>query len=54
LKAIEWIRARVAGELKKRVDVVSFYEAGYDGFWLHRLLGVPVPLGGGPKFRGQI
>jgi hypothetical protein len=38
LKLIERIRTRVAGELKKRVDVVSCYEAGYDGFWLHRLL----------------
>ena len=22
----------------KRVEIVSCYEAGYDGFWLHRLL----------------
>jgi transposase len=28
LKLIERIRTRVAGELKKRVDVVSCYEAG--------------------------
>src|SRR6201996_3882151 len=32
------IRTRVAKETKKRVEVVSCYEAGYDGFWLHRLL----------------
>jgi len=38
LKLSERIRTRAAGELKKRVDVVSCYEAGYDGFWLHRLL----------------
>lgn len=38
LKLIGRIRTRVAGELKKRVDVISCYEAGYDGFWLHRLL----------------
>src|SRR5215470_3277659 len=38
LKLSERIRTRVAGELKKRVDVVSCYEAGYDGFWLRRLL----------------
>jgi len=38
LKLIERNRTRVARELKKRVDVVSCYEAGYDGFWLHRLL----------------
>jgi transposase len=38
LKLIGRIRTRIAGELKKRVDVVSCYEAGYDGFWLHRLL----------------
>jgi transposase len=38
LKLSERIRTRAARELKKRVDVVSCYEAGYDGFWLHRLL----------------
>ncbi len=32
------IRTRVARETKKHVEVVSCYEAGYDGFWLHRLL----------------
>jgi len=37
-KLSERVRTRVAGELKKRVDVVSCYEAGYDSFWLHRLL----------------
>jgi transposase len=38
LKLIERIQTQVARELKKRVEVVSCYEAGYDGFWLHRLL----------------
>jgi transposase len=38
LKLSERISTRVARELKKRVDAVSCYEAGYDGFWLHRLL----------------
>jgi len=38
LELIARIRARVARELKKRVEVISCYEAGYDGFWLHRLL----------------
>jgi transposase len=38
LKLSDRIRTRVAGELKKHVDLVSCYEAGYDGFWLHRLL----------------
>ena len=33
----ERIRAGVARELNKRVEVVCCYEAGYDGFWLHRL-----------------
>src|SRR5262249_7003049 len=37
LELIARIRARVARELKKRVEVISCYEAGYDGFWLHRL-----------------
>ena len=34
----ERIRTRVTRETKKRVEMVSCYEAGYDGFWLHRLL----------------
>jgi transposase len=38
LELIERIRKRVAQELKKPVEVISCYEAGYDGFWLHRLL----------------
>jgi transposase len=38
LELIARIRTRVARELKKRVEVVSCYEAGYDGFWLHRML----------------
>jgi transposase len=38
LKLIERIRTRVGQELKKPVEVISCYEAGYDGFWLHRLL----------------
>src|SRR6201988_3241942 len=37
-----WICAsgsgRVVKEMKKGVEMVSCYEAGYDGFWLHRLL----------------
>jgi len=38
LDLCERIRTRVAKETKKRVEIVSCYEAGYDGFWLHRLL----------------
>jgi transposase len=38
LKLIERIVTRVARELGRPVEVVSCYEAGYDGFWLHRLL----------------
>src|SRR5215472_13358971 len=38
LDLCERIRRRVARETKKRVEIVSCYEAGYDGFWLHRLL----------------
>jgi transposase len=38
LDLCERIRTRVAREAKKRVEVVCCYEAGYDGFWLHRLL----------------
>jgi transposase len=38
LDLCERIRTRVARETGKRVEIVSCYEAGYDGFWLHRLL----------------
>jgi transposase len=38
LELIERIRKRVAQELAPSVEMISCYEAGYDGFWLHRLL----------------
>jgi transposase len=38
LALIERIRARVERQLGYRPEVASCYEAGYDGFWLHRLL----------------
>jgi transposase len=38
LELIEKIRTRVAGELNRPVEIIACYEAGYDGFWLHRLL----------------
>jgi transposase len=38
LERIERIRMRVTRELNRPVEVISCYEAGYDGFWLHRLL----------------
>ena len=38
LALIAKIRARVAQKLGSEPHVVSCYEAGYDGFWLHRLL----------------
>jgi len=38
LSLIEKVRARVAERLGSVPRVVSCYEAGYDGFWLHRLL----------------
>src|SRR5438876_1717282 len=37
LDLCERIQTR-ARETKQRVEIVSCYEAGYDGFWLHRLL----------------
>src|SRR3979411_3515218 len=39
LALIESIRARAALKLGATPKVVSCYEAGYDGFWLHRLPG---------------
>ena len=38
LALIAKIRARVVQKLGSEPRVVSCYEAGYDGFWLHRLL----------------
>jgi transposase len=38
LKLIDEVRGRVSGEMGRTVEVMSCYEAGYDGFWLHRQL----------------
>jgi transposase len=38
LALIGQVRARVTGKLGSAPRVMSCYEAGYDGFWLHRLL----------------
>jgi transposase len=38
LDRIGRIRARVESRLERPVRIVCCYEAGYDGFWLHRLL----------------
>ena len=38
LELIEEARARVSREMGRTVEVMSCYEAGYDGFWLHRQL----------------
>lgn len=38
LELIARIRTRVIQALNRPVEAISCYEAGYDGFWLHRLL----------------
>jgi transposase len=38
LQLIERVRTRVTREVGRAVEVTSCYEAGYDGFWLHRVL----------------
>jgi transposase len=38
LELIERVRTRLAREAGRPVAVMSCYEAGYDGFWLHRVL----------------
>src|SRR5436305_10661187 len=38
LALLERVRARAMRALGSTPTVVSCYEAGYDGFWLHRLL----------------
>jgi transposase len=38
LAFIDKVRSRAAAKLGSAPKVVSCYEAGYDGFWLHRLL----------------
>jgi transposase len=38
LELIERVRIRIGRQLGRPVEVMSCYEAGYDGFWLHRVL----------------
>jgi transposase len=38
VKLIEAVRGRASRALGRAPAIVSCYEAGYDGFWLHRLL----------------
>jgi transposase len=38
LELIERVCTRVARELRRPIEGMSCYEAGYDGFWLHRVL----------------
>ena len=38
LELIERVRTRVARQLSRPIEMMSCYEAGYDGFWLHRVL----------------
>jgi transposase len=38
LELIERLRARITRATGRMVEVISCYEAGYDGFWLHRSL----------------
>src|SRR5256885_13820992 len=38
LELIETVRTRASRKLGLAPAVVSCYEAGYDGFWLHRML----------------
>src|SRR6516225_3874963 len=52
LDLCERIRTRVARETKRRVEIVSCYEAGYDGFWLHRGL-TPAHFQSGAMCRDQ-
>jgi hypothetical protein len=63
LELIERIRTRVSQAFSRPVEVISCYEAGYDGFWLHRLPeahGVPTDAvsilcdcNGGDAWRGS-
>ena len=38
LALLEGVRARAAGKLGSPPEIATCYEAGYDGFWLHRVL----------------
>src|SRR6516164_5951646 len=38
LELIDEVKTRASRETGRAVEVMSFYEAGYDVFWLHRLL----------------
>src|ERR1700732_3069015 len=50
LDLIERVHTRVARQLNRPVEVMSCYEAGYDGFWLHRVL---VASGPGSPWHSQ-
>jgi hypothetical protein len=49
LELIERVRSRMSRELGRPVEVMSCYEAGYDGFWLHRVLEERAMSSGWPK-----
>ena len=56
LALIAQVRGRVMRALGYEPPVVSFYEAGYDGFWLHRLLtaaGLPTMCWTRPALRSS-
>src|SRR3954451_19246789 len=38
LALLEKVRSRAEQQLGRSLRIASCYEAGYDGFWLHRLL----------------
>lgn len=38
LEGIERVGTRVGRQMGRAVEMISCYEAGYDGFWLHRLV----------------
>jgi len=48
LALLERARRRSEDGLGRRVEILLCYEAGYDGFWLHRLLEGHEPAGEPP------
>jgi transposase len=56
LELIERVRTRVARQLSRPIEMMSCYETGYDGFWLHRVLeshGTGEPAGAATEARSD-
>src|SRR3954454_2274904 len=49
LACLERAQASAQAALGQEVEIMSCFEAGYDGFWLHRLATHQISWGAGPS-----